>query len=354
MKCFVAIALIVLLAVFCISHVDGSRASEVKSIEKRQVPLPPERNQTCSFTELQRRNDSLRCGNPSVGQQLLDVFAECGHNNEALRKEQECGRNETGGFCYELRFNSTLTQLASSVVSNCFRFSSCGFFCNDSLQQLRDSTGCCANYLITNAYFQPGQQPIFDPWSYCDLQPPSDCSSTLRFVERPNVMVCQQSDIAYRINRLFCNRDYITPFISMMRSCGRAYEESAQSMINNCGVNKYERFCFETETSQLVRDIQRQCFMNAETCPILCKIALDMYRTGADCCLNNLYNNTLPSTGATNLRTTNHLLWSFCGMSSPGFCRNTIDSSSAHSVLLQVSVAVTGLSTIIAMVMNLI
>ena len=141
-----------------------------------------------------------------------------------------------------------------------------------------------------------------------------------------------------------------------MRSCGRTYEESAQSMINNCGVNKYERFCFETRTttSELADEVQDECFMNAETCPILCKIALDMYRTGADCCLNNLYNNTLSSTNASNLRTTNRALWSFCGISSPGFCRNTIDSSSAYSVLLQVSVAVTGLSAIIAMLVNLI
>ena len=36
MKCT---ALIALAAVFCISHVDGSSVSEVKSIEKRQVPL---------------------------------------------------------------------------------------------------------------------------------------------------------------------------------------------------------------------------------------------------------------------------------------------------------------------------
>ena len=35
MKCFVATALIVLAAVFCISHVDGSRVSKVKSVEKR-------------------------------------------------------------------------------------------------------------------------------------------------------------------------------------------------------------------------------------------------------------------------------------------------------------------------------
>ena len=45
MKSIVATALIVLAAVFCISHVDGGSASEVKSIEKRQVPLPPVRNQ---------------------------------------------------------------------------------------------------------------------------------------------------------------------------------------------------------------------------------------------------------------------------------------------------------------------
>ena len=351
MKCFVATALIVLVVVFCISHVDGNSVGEVKSVEKHQVPLPPVRNQTCSSTELQRRNNSLRCSNPSVGQQLLDVFAECRHYNEALRKEHECGHNE-GGFCYELRFNNTLTQLASSVVSYCFRFSSFyDFLCNSSLQQLRDSTGCCANYLIINANIQSGQQVIFDPWLYYNIQPPSNCSSTLRFVQHPNKLVCSQSEISYRINRLFCNPNYITPFISIMRSCGRAHEETAQSMINNCGVNKYQRFCFETRTtvSQLADEVQNECIMNAETCPILCKVALDMYRTGADCCLNNLYNNTLSSTNASNLHTTNHVLWSFCGMSSPGFCRNTIDSSSAYSVLLQVSVAVTGLSAIIAL-----
>ena len=43
MKLFVGAVLIVLAAVFCISHVDGGSASEVS--EKRQVPLPPVRNQ---------------------------------------------------------------------------------------------------------------------------------------------------------------------------------------------------------------------------------------------------------------------------------------------------------------------
>ena len=345
MKSFVATALIVLAAVFCISHVDGSRVSSVRSVEKRQVPLPPVRVSICSNTELQRRNDSLRCSNASVGQQLLDVFAECGHTNEALRKEQECGRNPRGGFCYELRNDTAVTRLVSSVVSNCFSSSFCGFSCNNSLQQLTASTGCCANYLITNADFQSGQQSIFNPWRFCNFQPPNECVSSLRFVQRLNEMVCPQPEITYRINRLFCNPDYITPFINIMRNCSRG--ETAQSMINNCGVNRYERFCFEavTNASQFVSEVQNECFTSAETCPVSCKVALDMYRTRGGCCLNNLYNNPQSS----NYRTTNPMLWSLCGISNPGFCRNTIDSSSAYSIMLQVSVAVTGLSAIIAM-----
>ena len=347
MKCFVATALIVLVAVFCISHVDGNSVSNVKSVQKRQVPLPPVRNldEPCSNTELQRRNDALRCSNSSIGQQLLDVYAGCSRNDLALREEQKCGRNETGGFCYELQFNNTLTLLASSVVSNCFRFGSsfCSSFCTNSLQQLRDSTGCCANYLLTNA--RQGQQLRGDPWSTCGLQPPNNCSSTLRFVQGPNQVVCSQRELTYRTNRLFCNPDYITPFINIMRNCN--LDENAQTTINNCGVNRYERFCFEAQAnaSQFVNDVLNECFTSAETCPVSCKVALDMFQTGADCCLNNLYNNPQSS----NYRTTNRMLWSLCGISSPGFCRNTIDSSSAYSVLLQVSVAVTGLSAIIAM-----
>ena len=41
MQSFVATALIVLAAVFCNSHVDDSRVSEVNSVQKRRVPLPP-------------------------------------------------------------------------------------------------------------------------------------------------------------------------------------------------------------------------------------------------------------------------------------------------------------------------
>ena len=351
MKCFVATTLIVLATVFCISHVDGSSVSNVKSVQKRQVPLPPVRNleEPCSNTELQRRYDALRCSNSSIGQQLLDVYAGCGSNDLALRVEQKCGRNEAGGFCYELRFNNTLTQRASSVVSNCFRFGSafCDSFCNNSLQQLRDSTGCCANYLLTNA--RQGQQLRGDPWSTCGLQPPNNCSSTLRFMQGLNQMVCSQQELTYRTNRLSCNPDYITPFINIMRNCN--LDENAQTTINSCGVNRYERFCFEavTNASQPLSEVQSECFSSAETCPVACKVALDRYRTGVDCCLNNLYNNTLSSTSSTNSRSTNHVLWSLCGISSPGFCRNTIDSSSAYSVLLQVSVAVTGLSAVIAM-----
>ena len=88
MQSFIATALIVLAAVFCISHVDGSRASEVKSVVKRQVSLPPVRNidEPCSNARLQRLNDTLICGNPSIGQQLLDVYAGCGSDGLALRE----------------------------------------------------------------------------------------------------------------------------------------------------------------------------------------------------------------------------------------------------------------------------
>ena len=364
MRCFVATILVVFAAVLCISHVDGSRDSEVKSVEKRQVPLPPERvfssqDKPCDSTELQRRNNSLRCSNVSVGQQLLDVFAGCGFNDEALRKEQECGRDEMGTFCNEIT-NFTVISLARNIV-----FNRC---CRGSLQELRDSAGCCANYLITNASLQFGL-PIRNLWARHNVQRPDDCSSTLRFVQSQSEIVCSQQEIAYRLNRLFCDPDYITPFINILRSC--RLEEAAQVTINRCGVNRYQRFCFEVanNASQLARDVFNRCSFSSGTCPVFCKPVLERYRTGVDCCFNNLYNNTLTSTSLSDFRTTNYRLWSLCGVSSPGFCQNTVDNStgvnssvdssdnssidrnrsSAHSVLLQVSVAATVLSAIFTM-----
>ena len=238
MRCFVATTLVVFAAVLCISHVDGSRDSEMKSVEKRQVPLPPERvfssqDKPCDSTELQRRNNSLRCSNVSVGQQLLDVFAGCGFNDEALRKEQECGRDEMGEFCNEMT-NFTVNSLARNIVS-AIVYNRCGYStsCRGSLQELRDSAGCCANYLITNASLQLGL-PIQNLWARYNLQRPDDCSSTLRFVQNQSEIVCSQQEIAYRLNRLFCDPDYITPFINVLRSC--RLEEAAQVRINRCGI----------------------------------------------------------------------------------------------------------------------
>ena len=360
MKYFVVTVLVMFAAMLCIGHADGSKAMQVK---KRQVPLPPEQSQeVCDGAEFQRRSDVLHCSNASVGQQRLNVHAECGDNGQALMIEQECGHNETGGFCFELRNNSTLNSLARLIPSICrsiFSRTSCSSFCNSTLRQLREGAGCCANYLITNAYVQRRQQAPPDLWSNCSLERPDVCPSALRFQQTQNERVCSQAEVTFRINRLSCNPDYITPVLNVMRNCG--LEESAQGIINRCGVNRYGRFCFETERNVtfVLRQIQTSCFSDAETCPIFCRATLELFRTRAGCCLNNLYNNTSPAlVRVSDYLATNHILWSSCGVESPGFCRNTIDNSqlqvsmnvtqSSYSVILQVSMTITGLCTILA------
>ena len=381
MRCFVATIPVVFAAVLCISHVDGRRDSKVKSVEKRQVPLPPERvpynqEEPCNSTELQRHNDIVQCSNASVGQQLLDVLAGCGFNREAVRMEEECGRDEMGRFCIEVRRNRTLNNLAGAAYTCALGYySPPSAYCQNRLQQLRDGARCCANHLI-NVFIRQSTQRIRYPnvWSTFDVTRPNNCSSTLRFVQSQSRIVCSQRERTYRLNRLSCNPEYITPFINILRDC--RLEDAAQISINRCGVNRYERFCFEFETnaSQLAREVWDRCSFSSGTCPVFCKSALERYRTGVDCCFNNLYNNTLTSTSLSDWLTTNYRIWSLCGVSSPGFCQNTVDNStgvnsvinnssfdgsdnssidrnrsSAHSVLLQVSVAATVLSAIFTM-----
>ena len=351
----------------CISYIDGSKDSEVTSVEKRQVPLPPERvsnqEEPCNSTELQRRNGLLQCMNVSIGQQLLDVFAGCGDNGTAMRIEGECGLNEMGNYCIELIGNSTLNSFANTAYRCAVGSSISSSFCVNRLQQLEDGAGCCAHHLI-NLFIQRGGVPLRNPnvWSAFNLTRPNDCSSTLRYVQNQSGKVCSQQERTYRLNRLSCNPDYITPFINILRDC--RLEEAAQTRINRCGVNRNERFCFEVEAnaSQLAGEVWNRCSFSSGTCPVFCKSALNRYRTGVDCCFNNLYNNTLTSTSLSDFRTTNRQLWSLCGVSSPGFCPNTVDnstgvtfnnsdSSSAYSVLLHVSVATTVLSAIVTMLL---
>jgi len=105
------------------------------------------------------------------------------------------------------------------------------FSCNSSLQQLRDNTGCCANFLLTDAYLRFGSQRNPNLWSNCSLQRPNDCQSSLSFVQTQSDVVCSRAERTYRLNRLNCNPDYVTPFIDLMRSCGLG--ESAQIQVIN-------------------------------------------------------------------------------------------------------------------------
>ena len=213
-----------LAAALCISYIDGSKDSEVTSVEKRQVPLPPERvsnqEEPCNSTELQRHNDLLQCRNATVGQQLLDVLAGCGDNDEAMRMEGECGLNEMGRYCIELIGNSTLNSFANSAYWCAVR-SSTSSFCVNRLQQLRDGAGCCAHHLI-NLFIQRRGVSLRNPnvWSTFGVTRPNNCSSTLRFLQSQSGIVCSQQERTYRLNRLSCNPDYITPFINFLRDCG--------------------------------------------------------------------------------------------------------------------------------------
>ena len=284
MRCLIVIA-----AVFCCVG-----CSSVGSTEKCQVPLPAIPDEPCTFTELQCCNHSLWSINATIGQQLLDVFASCGFNDEAQLREEKCGRNETGRFRYELRENSTLTGFAKLVASSCGSSATfCGFSCNSSLQQLRDNTGCCANFLLTDDCVRSGNQRNPNLWSDCNLQHPNDCPSSLSFMQTQNDVVCSRAEITYCLNRLNSNPDYVTLFVDLLRSCG--FRQFAQiQVINRCDVTRYGIFCFEAEAtaSRLVGEVQSQCFPTAQECTVSCKVALDMYWTEADCCFNCYYAHT--------------------------------------------------------------
>ena len=111
-----------------------------------------------------------------------------------------------------------------------------------------------------------------------------------------------------------------------------------RTAINNCGVNEQADFCFEVvdSSSQLARTVLDTCLTVTAECTIRCRVALDTYNRRVGCCLNNLHNNK----ASNYFRSTSPVLWSACGIYSPGFCQSTLGGGVAtHTSILTVVVA---------------
>lgn len=291
---------------------------------------------------------ALKC-NQTYGQQLVDLYLDCGYNEMALMESMDCGKMK-GNFCFDIADSAQQYQAAvDSLCFDAYGRPSCGNSCQEALWDFRENVGCCINNL-----YNASDEPIRNYrtasnllWTACEVTPINGfCKSTLHYEELYDTMVCVYDEVVYRKKRLDCSPKYGQTFVDLLRTCG--YSSHLRHAVNICGVNRDDRYCFEliNDGKSLAKKVQEHCVETAEReCPLACKVALDSYRRQLGCCLNNLYNDEDNSF----FSTTSPALWRTCKVKRPSFCKTTISMTGRSPVVTFSAVLITTLVFCVAL-----
>ena len=306
---------------------------------KRQVRDP--REEMCSTEEFARRRSTVSC-NPSIGQIIVDIYAECSTESEIRNIVQSCSWNENGRFCYELRQNAS--NYTNSVETNCQYQSNysgyqCTDSCRDALQNLKSNIGCC--HLSFSNRLNTGL------WSACGVIHPNFCNdSTLTLGSVTDTGNCSDfSDLNKQLYRQFyCSGEVSHSFLDVYRQCG--YQDYYDIFIDTCRVNEIDELCAvitihpNVTLDLALQAVESDCLLNStQGCTHSCQTALDYLKSTIGCCVT-LYSTIFPNA-------TNPVLWLACSIPFPAaeLCPSTLLSSNQSSGPTASSSVTTSLTT---------
>lgn len=300
---------------------------------------PAVTSQLCTPATYLKHLRALKC-NQVYGQQLVDMYLNCGYNQAALREVTNCGLRN-GKYCFDVADHAHEYQrTVDSLCFNQYGKPSCSESCQEALWDYRENVGCCINNL-----YNASDEPIFNDrtasnilWTACGITPIDGfCESTLHYQVIHNTMVCVYDEVVYRNSLLDCSPRYGQAFANLLRECG--YSSHLRYTVNICGVNAEDRYCFEyiDDGKSAAAEVQEHCVETVDTeCSETCQSALDDFKRKLGCCLNNLYNNE----DNTYFRTTSASLWKNCHVKQPGFCKTTISISGGTLVVTSSTLSV--------------
>ena len=139
-----------------------------------------------------------------------------------------------------------------------------------------------------------------------------------RQVRNPREEICSWEEISRRQSAILCdpsNDGYGQQMVDIYNEC--SYDANtardARRLVQSCSRDENGRFCYELtqNASNYANSVTENCVhlsnYSEYQCTNLCRDALQNLKSNLGCCLNNLYNTTLPSSNFLNTG-----LWSIC------------------------------------------
>ena len=157
-----------------------------------------------------------------------------------------------------------------------------------------------------------------------------------RQVQDPRQGTCSMDEFSRRQSAILCDPSNVgngQQLVDIYNEC--RYDSAARILVQSCSRDENGRFCYQlgqnasNYTYSVTTNCPRLSNYSEYQCTNSCKDALQNSKSNLGCCLNDLYNTTLPSSNFLNTD-----LWSACGVNRPDFC--------SDSTLTQGSMATSG------------
>ena len=154
-----------------------------------------------------------------------------------------------------------------------------------------------------------------------------------------------QNDLTYS---LYCDSDCGEAYSDFLRSCGEEGELYAAYYDSLCWTNERGVPCFlflgSFRDSNPKEAVKEKCLPHNGSCSSNCHRALEYFRFKLGCCINNIYNTSVPGD------VVQYTLWSSCGVNTPDFCEN-VHSENIGLTLTVVKPLILGIIFVIATLM---
>ena len=285
---------------------------------------------------------------------LTFAYRRCNNTvGSFIRSDQLCAQKEgSDSLCSEI-FANTLFTKAPSV---CDSVSVCT---NDCRAALVDKYGCCLNSDLDWYSYHSISYQLVELWKLCAFEITHSCPLTIpQLPETLPIDKCsdRSSSILQFITEGLCeiSLNYTQELVNLSsdNTCLNVQDIRLKySLVPflNCEHNgeKYCRILLKQETSDLLSEIPIYCSVSA-SCDFQCRDRLNKAKEIFDCCVNTLLyaqlNDIFTFAEKYYSCAEDIDIWSHCGISSPGFCNNTLvlnyQCLSANSKLSVIIVAV--------------
>ena len=142
----------------------------------------PREGVTCSYLCAVTQYLALDC--KYLVSKQVQVYRECGDDDNALESGQRCGFNDKGEFCTFSNIQIDQNNYLLSIYNKCYRFftnnGTCRRECQEALLEFKNLYGCCVNrFNETDPFFDSDIGVLVtrsDLWMACDVESPGYCS----------------------------------------------------------------------------------------------------------------------------------------------------------------------------------